>query len=245
MRQPRKLSDLAGYKLKAWDGDIGRLEEIFFDDRRWVVRYFVVRTGSWLLGRKVLIVPSVVTAVDDEQECLEVDLTREQIENAPPIDTALPVSLHYEREYYRYYGWEPYWTGDPLFGPSVPDMPPLAEGEEPAAPEDPHLRSSDEVNGYNLRARDGEIGHVDDFILEEPDWSVRYLLVDTGRWLMHNYTLIAPAWIREVDWSTSEVVIDLARDAIETAPPYDPDKVVSREYQVALYAHYGKKAVEH
>jgi uncharacterized protein YrrD len=230
---------LKGYALHARDGDIGKLEEIYFDDKRWVVRYFVVRTGSWLLGRHVLIVPSVITGVDEEQECLQVDLAKEQIKHAPPVDTVLPVSRHYEKEYYRYYGWEPYWND---FWPS-PYVMPSPEGE-PEAPEHPHLRSSHEIRGYAIHARDGDIGYVDDFIVEDPGWLVRYLVVDTGKWLPGKRVLIAPTWIGQVDWSRQEVTVEQDRDAIEAAPPYDPAQVISHEYQVALYEHYGQKYEE-
>ncbi|MBV1915979.1 MAG: PRC-barrel domain-containing protein [Pseudomonadales bacterium] len=248
MRQLHKLADLGGYHLHARDGEIGKLKQIYFDDKCWVVRYFVVHTGSWLLGNDVLIIPSVVTAVDKENKRLEVDLTQEQIRNCPPINTALPVSLHYEQEYYRYYGWEPYWTDDLMFTPTpamlTPAIPPPPLDEKPELPKEPahpHLRSSDEVEAYQLHARDGEIGHVEDFILEDPGWAIRYLEIDTRNWLPGKHVLISPTWIQLVDWAENEVKVNLTCEAIRTAPAYDPSKVISREYQVALYKHYGMK----
>lgn len=239
MRQPYKLGSLTGYALQARDGEIGKLKQIYFDDQYWMVRYFVVHTGSWLLGQDVLIAPVVVTAVDEENQCLEVNLTREQIKNCPPLNAALPVSRHYEQEYYRYYGWEPYWGDASLIG-RVPVMPPVsAAAEEPQEPEHPHLHSSEEVTGYHIHAHDDDIGHVEDFIVEAPDWEIRYLEVDTRNWLPGKHVLVEPAWIRQVDWANQKVTVDLLREAIETAPPYDPDKILSREYQVALYSHYG------
>lgn len=243
MRELRRLAEITGYRLHARDGEIGRLSQVYFDDEHWTVRYFVVRTGSWLLGQEVLVVPSVVTAVDDENRCLQVDLTREQIKNSPPVGTQLPVSRHYEQAYYRYYGWEPYWSGDPLLGPVPPMMPPPA-GEEPAPPSNPHLRSSDEVSGYRIHAQDGEIGHVVDFVLEAPGWAVRYLDVDIGSWLAGRRVLLAPAWIDRIDWAGHEVVAKLACGAIRSAPAYDPSKVISRDYELALYKHYGMTFVE-
>lgn len=240
MRQPRKLQHLTGYSLQARDGEIGTLEQVYFDDERWAVRYFVVRTGGWLLGRRVLIAPAAVSGVDETGRSLIVELTREQVRDSPPVDERAPVSRHYEREYYRYYGWQPYWVGDPWFGPA-PVTPPPVPSEQPQEPEHPHLRSSKEVTGYRIGARDGEIGQVVDLILEEPEWIVRYLEVDTRGWLPGKHVLVAPAWIEAVDWAKAEVRVELARQAIETAPPYDPAKVIDRDDQVALYGHYGKQ----
>lgn len=243
MRQTRKLRSLKGYSLNASDGEIGKLEEIYFDDIRWAVRYFVVHTGGWLLGQNVLIVPSVIKAIDDENKFLEVDLTQAQIKDCPPVNTKMPVSRHYEQEYYRYYGWEPYWTGDPMFG-VAPTLPAPTMEDPPKAPKHPRLRSSDEVTHYSIHTRDGDLGHVEDFILEEPGWAIRYLEVDTRNWLPGKHVLIDPTWIDRVDWEKREVAVALKRVAIETAPPYDPAKIISHDYQVALYKHYGMKFEE-
>lgn len=150
--------------------------------------------------------------------------------NCPPVNTKLPVSRHYEEQYYRHCGWEPYWIVDPMLG-SAPYLPLPAEGA-PGEPQHPHLRSSAEVRGYSTHARDGDIGHVEDFIVEEPGWAVRYLEVDTRNWLPGKHVLVAPTWIRQVDWAKQEAEIDLPREAIETAPPYDRSRIISREYQV-------------
>lgn len=242
MQQPRKFGLLAGYGLQARDGEIGSLEEMYFDDDQWRVRYFVVRTGGWLLGRRVLVVPSVVTSVDEDNKRLNVELTRGQVEACPPVDTQLPISRQYEQQYYQYYGWEPYWAGAPLLAPrpSSPEQAPTAA----AKPERSRLRSSKEVTGYRLHARDGDIGHVVDCIIEEPEWTVRYLEVDTRNWLPGKRVLIGTPWISHVDWQNSVVSVDLLREAIETAPAYDPSKVIGRDYQAALYKHYGMKCRE-
>jgi len=236
MRELWRLVNLSRFTLHACDGDIGSLQQIYFDDRDWKVRYFVVRTGNWLLGREVLVLPGMVTGVNGEERRVDADLTREQIENSPPIDTKLPVSRHYEEIYYRYYGLDPYWGDDPLFGPGHP---PPDVGAMPREPPHPHLRSSEEVIGYAIGARDGEIGRVKDFVVEEPDWTIRYLEVATGVSLFGKDVLMACAWLEGVDWSAREVTTGLRCEAIESAPAYDASKLIDRDYQVALYKHYG------
>jgi len=242
VRQLRKLKNLSGYQLKARDGEIGKLKQIYFDDRRWVIRYLVVKTGSWLLGQDVLIIPSMIDSVVEEDQQIAVNLSSDQVRQSPPINTELPVSRHYEQEYFRYYGWQPYWSADPMFVPT-PIITPLGEGELPKQPEHPHLRSSDEVKGYHLHSQDGKIGHVEDFILDGQDWNIRFLEIDTGHWLPGKKVLLSPSWLREVDFTLNEITVDLPSERIKTAPEYDPDKIISRDYQLALYKHY-RKAIE-
>ncbi|WP_321368615.1 PRC-barrel domain-containing protein [uncultured Desulfuromusa sp.] len=240
----RKLSDLTGYGFLAQDAEVGRLEEIYFDDHYWHARYLVVKTGNWLLGRRVLLVPEVIEGIDDEEKNLWVNLTRQQIENAPPIDSEQPVSWTYQQQYYRYYDRDPYWITDSLFN-STPAIPPFVQPDETIKkPENPHLRSSSEVTGYRLSAEDGDVGHVEDFIFDEQSWALRYLEIDTRNWLPGRHVLISPAWVEEVDWATQQVKVAVSRDLVNNAPEYDSSKHISREYQLALYKHYGKSFSE-
>jgi len=239
MEQLRNLKNLSGFALAARDGEIGKLKEVYFDDQVWFVRYLVVHMGGRFLGREVLITPQVIESVDEDARLIVVKLTREQVENSPPVSTELPVSRHYEAEYHRYYGLEPYWAMGPIGAPAAPRPIPLP-AVPPREAEHPHLRSSDEVCGYHIAARDGDIGKVDDFVIDESDWSIAYVAIDTRRWLPGRTVLISPAWVKAVDWPGRSITVDLDRDAIKSAPEYDPSKVVTAEYEAELFAHYGK-----
>jgi len=236
-RQLRQLSKLSGYSLHAHDGEIGRLKEVFFDDRSWTVRYFVVQTGTWL-GKEVLVPPSMVLAMDDEDPGLQVDLTREQIRNCPEVKTSLPISRHSESDFFGYYGINPYWVDDMLAGDPA-DIRPAPPEAQPREPDQPNLRSSRAVTGYQIHAEDGEIGHVEDFILDDQDWVIRYLEINTRNWLPGRRVLVAPVWTGSIDWHEKEVVVNLDRAAIESAPEYDPSKPISNDDEVALVKHYG------
>lgn len=105
---------------------------------------------------------------------------------------------------------------------------------------DPHLRSSREIMGYRIQARDGEIGHVEDWIVEDEIWAIRYLIVDTGNWLPGKRVLVAPAWVETMNWADREVRIDLKRETIEGSPEFDPAEAINREYEGRLYDYYGR-----
>lgn len=239
MEQLRNLKDLSGFALAARDGEIGKLKEVYFDDQVWFVRYVVVHMGGRLLGREVLITPQVIESVDEDARRIVVKLTRQQVENSPSVSSERPVSRHYEAEYHRYYGLEPYWAMGPIGAPPAPRPIPLP-AVPPREPEHPHLRSSDEVCGYHIAARDGEIGKVEDFVIDDSDWSIAYVAIDTRRWLPGRTVLISPAWITAVDWPGRSITVDLDRDGIESAPDYDPSKVITADYEARLFAHYGK-----
>ncbi|MBE0626495.1 MAG: PRC-barrel domain-containing protein [Burkholderiales bacterium] len=242
MQHLHKLADLKKYSLLASDGEIGKIIEVYFDDAQWALRYFVVRTGGWLLGREVLIAPRAIAGLDEEAGQLQLDLTREQVEKSPPVETQEPVSRHYETLYYQYYNWDPYWMAGPMGGsmsaaPRTVLRPQIGRAREP---ENPHLRASGEVHGYRLQAIDGELGEVHDLIIDVRDWKVRYLVADTRKWLPGKKVLLAPAWVEGIDWVEREITADLERETIRSAPPYDPSRAIGADYEVRLLGHYGK-----
>ena len=238
--------DLKGNTIVATDGDIGKVDDFYFDDESWTIRYLVADTGDWLLRRKVLLSPVALGKADFASGRFKVTLTKKQIEGSPSIDTDKPVSRQHEAYYHDYYGYPYYWTGPFLWGPMYcPQIPVLdqkrieerrAEREEAG---DLHLRSANKVTGYHIEATDGDVGHVEDFILDNETWEIRYLVVDTRNWLPGKKVLIAPRWIDRVSWDDSKVYVSLSREAIKNAPEYHPD-ALNREYEEKLHNHYDR-----
>ncbi|HWP59707.1 MAG TPA: PRC-barrel domain-containing protein [Candidatus Acidoferrales bacterium] len=242
----RSAEDLTGYTIGATDGDIGAVEDFYFDDEKWTLRYLVVDTGNWLPGRKVLLSPISIAAIAGDEKKVRVKLSQEQVKNSPDVDMHKPVSRQHEIALAQYYGYPYYWAGPEVWGPAglpggvpVEGMPEReAPAPEPAAEEDLHLHGMREVSGYYIEATDGEIGHVDDFILDDTTWQIRYLVVDTRNWLPGKKVLIAPGWIHRVNWRDSKVYVNLAREAIKNSPEYDGSLPIAREYESRLYQHY-------
>jgi hypothetical protein len=241
MREIRKVRSLKGLKLKARDGDVGALKQVFFDDRDWTVRYLVVSTGVWFMGREVLIAPKSVIEVDPETGGLVVALSCEQIKDSPELSAGNTLSRKYEEDFHDYYGIEPYWLNDPSLGVMLSGdaVEPQTDSEAPHPPA-AQLRSSDAVTGYAIHARDGEIGKVSDFLVDDEVWNVRYLEVDTGNWLAGSRVLLAPAWVDSIDWEAGVVRVQLDCAAIHSAPEYSPGRLLDRDYEIRLFAHYGK-----
>lgn len=225
----RNAADLKGLVIHATDGELGAVEDIYFDDETWSVRYFTVNTGSWLSGRVVLISPLFITHTDWQEKRLDVALTQQQVERSPDINTHQPVSRQHETEYFGYYGHPVYWGGPYLWG-SAPET-------EPA---DSHLRSAESVTGYNIEASDGEIGHVAGFVVQDQTWAIRYIEVSTRNWWPGKKVLISPAWIERVSWMDASVDVKLSRDAIQSGPEYVESEPITREYESQLFTHYGR-----
>jgi uncharacterized protein YrrD len=239
-----KARALKDYKLHSRDGEIGRVKEFYFDDYHWTIRYLVVDTGNWLAGRQVLISPHALGSVNKEERSVSVDLTKQQIEDSPPLDRHKPVSRQFEESYYGYYGWPAYWYGSFTWGTTPDIVRNRQERRESVKREkgrDPHLRSTKYVSGYYVKATDGEIGHVDDFIIDDETWAIRYLVIDTGNWWPGKRVLISPRWIERVSWDDSSVFVKVLRDAVKQSPEYTEESLLTRDYETGLHRHYNRQ----
>jgi hypothetical protein len=230
--------------LDSLDGEIGGVKEFYFDDRHWTIRYLVADTGTWLPARQVLISPYALVAINADKRQIEVDLTKKQIEDSPSLDTDKPVSRQFEENYYGYYGWPVYWAGPFSWGYErqvVRDREKWGAASKGQKAWNSHLRSTQAVSGYHIQAADGEIGHVEDFIIDDETWTIRYLRINTLNWWPGKKVLISPLWIQRVSWAESKVFVNLSREAIKKSPEYTEDFLLTRDYETALHQHYSRR----
>ena len=245
----REVKKLHGAVLRACDGPLGSVDEILFDDQAWTVRHLVVNTGGWLNGRKVLIAPAALGMLDWGQRTLEVHLTRTQVENSPSVDTDEPVSRQWETDTYDYYGWPYYWGAGMVGGAWY--SPELIGSADPVTVPDPgdvHLRSTKEVTGYTVAARDGDIGHVADFLVDDDTWRIRCLAVDTRDWWPGKQVLLPLDWIGQISWPDRSVAAEVTQSQIQNAPFWEPGKPFSPAFLGQLAGYHamlgGQKEVE-
>jgi hypothetical protein len=257
-----EIKDVMNCTIAAIDGDIGHVRDCYFDDEAWVIRYLVVETGTWLAHRRVLVSPMALGDPDWRIGKLPARLTRDQVLNSPGIDTDKPVSRQHEVEFHGYYGYPYYWGGDGYWGTGYYPGAMLtgtgvggsgadylvaqAEQERRARErdqhghDDPHLRSGKEVAGYHIGALDGELGHVQGLLFDEQTWAIRYLVVNTSNWWLGHQVLVATQWIKAVSWPDRTVSVDLPRQAIREAPPYDPAFLPDHTQEGLIFRHYGR-----
>ena len=245
----RNIKDLRGYVIRAIDGTVGKVDDFYFDDEDWGIHCLVVDTGSWLSGRKVLISPVTVGHAGWMARRLPVALTRAQVEHSRGIDTRKPVSRQHYAQSGGYYSYPIYWGGAGLWGMGAYPGSLTLQGRVEqdlrdhsnlATPESGHLRSTNAVVGHHIRATDGVIGHLEDLLVDDHTWAIRYLVVNTSNWWGSHRVLVSPGWITDVSWPESSVSVDLTRQAVKGSPRYEPAAVVDRQVEEALYGHYDR-----
>ena len=245
-----RLSELKNLIIAAQDGDIGRCRDFLFDDEHWTVRYLEINTSRWLLGRRVLISPASVKVPDFREGRLPVSLTRDAIKAAPGLEEHQPISRQYEIDYARYYGQMHYWGGGGVWGigaypvdilQTTDTVPPVDENPRKVTDQDhdtPHLRSAAEVIGYRIQATDGELGAVEDFVVDTATWTIVFAMLDTRRWLPGRRVLLPISWAASISWAERAFTVDVSKRSIETAPPLA--EPISAEAVKAYLNHFGR-----
>jgi hypothetical protein len=165
-----------------------------------------------------------------------------------------PVSQQMEDRLYTHYGWDPLWGG-----PYLSEMPGAIAWPYMAPPyfglgldaaeahgkraslhgSDPHVRSVNEVTGYRLHAADGEIGHIENFMIDDGDWSIHYFIVDTRNWWFGKRVLISPMAVKSIEWFDRHVELDVSREQVKSSPHWDPLEAFTQVYAKRLHKHYG------
>ncbi len=225
--------------MLAVDGEVGRIETVYFNTVTWVICYLCVDAVSWLPGRQVLISPVAVGEIKEKERTIYIELTRKQIAGSPPLSAGSTITRQYELEYYQYYQWIPYWELSSLLGVSRSKdalTQPSSKGTN--AIKAASLACATQLKGYVLAALDGEVGIVDDFIVDTQYWLIRYLQVDTSNW-QRGHVLIYTGWIKTLCWPERSVSVVLTRDVIKRAPGFEPSMRISRADEAQLFKHYG------
>jgi sporulation protein YlmC with PRC-barrel domain len=205
-------ADLEKYRILASDSPIpmGRVEDVYFDDETWTIRFFLVETGTWLSERRVLIPVQSIREADWPERLLRASLTQQQVGDSPGLDGRNQLSRQHERDCLTHYGYPPYWE---RAGTTAVADPGVANR---------HLRSAREVVGYKIRAIDGDIGHLDALLVDDAGWVIRLLLIRVTHWGLGHQVEVAPEWIERVDRLNASMDVDFTREQVRDAPRHHP-----------------------
>jgi hypothetical protein len=238
----RSLRKLSGLRLRAGDGDLGKPKNWLIDDAQWAVRYLVADLGWWPAHRRVLVAPLAFRQIDECALVLFLNGTRKDLEDSSPLARGLNGACPYEQGHAQRLGrlWH---DGAGFVSRAAVETAQDAVGAVAKHHHDPHLHSWREALGCRLQAGNAEIGLISDFIAEDQDWTILYLVVDTGHWWAEKKLLVLPDWIEGVSWKNALVHLNVPRQLICDAPEFMPSLLFKREYEEELFGmYYGQAA---
>jgi hypothetical protein len=236
-----RIKELVRYTVAARDGALGYVEDFYFDEFNWSLRYMVVAGEDELDGRKFLLSTVALDRPDFTTSQMRVKLLKETIKNSPEVTFERALTREEEVALHSYYQWPFYWEAAGISAYPFVEMVSEMRKQQAENDEIRNLRSVKKILGLSIQARDGDIGSVDDFLVEDEKWNMHYLVIDTGSWLPGRKVIISPQWIEEIRWDEAGVGVDLNRETIKNSPEYDPSVPLDTEYEKRLHEYYGRK----
>jgi sporulation protein YlmC with PRC-barrel domain len=236
------LTSVYGLSLKAKNGDIGSVNDVYFDDNEWKIRYLVTDSSKFLPARRVLVSPASITEIDFERKFIPVSLSKKEIEDSPVVSRGLLPSRETEIELKSYYDWPVYWGSGYLIGAGDfrPNEASMRESKKEIDVK-PDLKSSNDVIGVIIKSQKKTIGYVHDYVFDDKKLEIRYLIVCIQSDLPEKKKiLLAVDWIQSFDWKNSVFITDLNTESIEDSPEYKPGLQLKRDYETRLYEYYNR-----
>ncbi len=241
------LTEIKGYTIETTDGTKGKVKDFLFDEEEWIVRYIDADFGSFFKDKRILLPINVLTDPLWDSKHFPLNITKEDIDKSPTPEDKPTVSRQYEKELIKHYGFRGYWgfgyvppTHATLHYPARPMNVPTKEVSEEKL--DTKLRSFNEVKGYHILATDGNLGHVEDIIVDDVDWQMIYLIADTSNWRPWSKKVILLVnWFEKISYESREVSINVHTDVIKNAPEFNTHKPVEQAFEEALLEYYEKK----
>lgn len=240
----QRTAQLIGFTVNGIDGDVGSIADILFDDESWRIRYLAVRSGGWLDQRTVLVAPHTLVSADVDARVIHVPLSQEQIRHSQTLDTDPP--LYRQHELQRRAETPPLWTTyGGMYEPSMLSYASLTydawEHERQSLQEadfDPHLRSAQTIQSYRVESATGELGHVVDLILDDEDWMLRYVVIETGQWFAKQRVLVPTRQVDEISWERRTLVTELSQEQLAASPAYTEALLGEPGFEARLLSHY-------
>jgi len=204
----RSLRTLVNAPVITSDGDEKGVRNFLFDDQSWSIRFLVVDVGNWLNRRLVVVSTAAVDEPDWTRKAVPAHLTKEELLKSPHVDSHKPVSRQQQLALREHFGWRDHADGCLIPSALVP-----AQREfRVRTDDDPHLRGTLDLTGYEVWATDGYLGLLEDFVLEQTSWHINYLMVKVGDWVYSHEQFVSTACVKAISWADHRVTLDCGRN---------------------------------
>lgn len=220
-----KATEWLGIGLIAKDGTAGQVEDLYFEDKQWTLQYLLVDCEPWRVRRKMLFPVRLMDTLDWEARKIHLKMTLDQIKAASEVDFSTTLPWQLEKDLYEFFRWPSYWQTSVFHAPAYAKMSPPRNAPVPSDLR-PQLHSLREVTGYQVETRDGDIGHLADFMLQEDPknktWQIAHFALNLKKAYQEDrQVLLAPHWLKEINAHTSTILLDLHHSDIRSSTDFD------------------------
>lgn len=244
------MKTILGYQMTTTNGETGKVKDLLLDEATWQVRYAEVEFGPLFSKRRMLVPREKLGKPDADYLTIPAMMSTDELADCPPLEENLPVSRVYEHKLNEHLQlinyWDQYYT-TPTAIPGITHSIQIKAKPSPGDVVDPSeintsLRSLRELQDYHVKTLDGELGHLEDLLMDDGNWSIPFLVVDTHNWIpWSRKVLLRIAWVDSFSYTEREVHVLLTTDMVKASPTYDSSMPVNEVYEKHYYDMKGRK----
>lgn len=242
----QSLNELNDYTVVIDGMESGVVDSWIIDSQNWMARYMIVRIADADGNPRTVPVPPVlVVSIDMDLKQVGLDVPIDRLISSPFLQTHTtgPLARENEVEILDYFG-QPYYWDDveiPAHGPGDLTGVPLvemaldrAEQEDPQSAAPIVMHRLDRLAGFDIEARDGDAGELDDLIVNLETWEVQYAVVDLGGFLGVKKVVVSPSLFLSIDAEAEKIEIDLNKESIHESMEYSPELLIGDEAGIPI-----------
>jgi hypothetical protein len=213
------LTTLMKIPLVTTDGEEHQVCSFLFDDRSWNICFLVANAGTWFSRRQVVVRTCATDGPDWTKKVITANLTHQELARCADVSSVKPVSQQQQLALKKHFGWpdfEPRWYVPAALVPAQREFPVLAS-------DDPHLRNTIDLLGYEVWSADRRVGILSDFVMEPNSWHIKYLSVKFGDWVYHEERFVPTLAVQSISWGTHRVTLNGRRFISSQTLPFGQD----------------------
>lgn len=241
-----RLKYLRRYDLITKDKEKAKVKDFLFDEQAWKIRYIEADFGSFLSDKRILIPQSFISEISTDNRSLTAELTKDEIAKCPAPEAHLPVSKEFEIKVRKYHNLKNYWQISVVPPANMPEayFPPRPI-KTPARKIterdiDTRLRSFKELKAYSIEALDGSFGEVHDFIMDDTDRQIIWLIIDTEGWLPWSKKLmVSIKHLEQINFPEEKIYMNLNKENLKDAPEFFTSDWRDDRFQRIAFDYFG------
>jgi hypothetical protein len=210
---------LCQYTILAKGGDIGNIDDFLFDEDTWKIRYLITDTSNGPSRRKVLLPAIALDQTNQVSRKIPIHLTKEQVNNCPSIDTNALMSRQIQSRLNEVYPVFMYWAMSGYVSTSLP-LAPVSNQQSQSEEHNIAFRSVEDIGHCFIQAVDGDLGAIEEIVVDDESWSIRYIVANPTKWLLGRKFWVLPTWIETIDWEAQQVFLKISKEQLKNSPDY-------------------------
>lgn len=255
------LKQLTDFELYSVDGKAGRINDTLFDRKDWSLKY-IVDKSSKLLSREIAVSYEAIAEINWQARKVYLRYSQEQIRQSPSVKAKKslndppkafrrqPVQVfHYdwvmnrEETYNNEFTGTQEEAGSAVISDSGDYTNHSGTGGARYVVQDeeygtPVLQSTDKAIGLKISTKTGDLGVVEDFIVDDSNWLIQFMIIATQKNLRGKRILVAPEAISWINWKQKHITVDLDKEKLAGCPNFNLLFPLVNDSKKMLYEQY-------